>query len=81
VNICSDSEDGSSLSILQNVFISVIHALNNGQKISRHACALQVLPEVLSRIGVICLFEINGSSVHAARFTWLERACSMLEVP
>jgi len=40
-----------------------------------------VLPEVLSRIGVICLFEINGSSVHAARFTWLERACSMLEVP
>ena len=74
MNICSDSEDGSSLSILQNVFISVIHALNNGQKISRHACAVQVSLEFLPRIGVMCLFEINERSVHAARSTWLEYA-------
>jgi len=42
---------------------------------------MQVLPEVLSRDGVICLFEIIERSVHAARSTWLECACSMLEVP
>jgi len=30
---------------------------------------------------VICLFEINKHSVHLAKYTWLEFACSMLRVP
>jgi hypothetical protein len=38
-----------------------------------HEYALQVLPEVLSRAGVMCLFEINESSAHAARSTKQDR--------
>jgi len=70
------TQPSSFLSILlQKQFFSwasCIHVLNSGQKESWHACALQVLPKVLSRDDVIlCLFEINEHSVHAARSAWL----------
>jgi uncharacterized protein YjhX (UPF0386 family) len=58
LHTCVSVHSSNPLSILQNVFISLIHVLNNGGGKSRHAYALQVLPEALSRDGA-CLKSMN----------------------
>jgi len=41
--------------------------LNNGQRRSRHTCALQVLPEFLSRDGVICHMLVRNQGTQGEK--------------
>eukprot|EP00983_Pelagomonas_calceolata_P102963 1158866-Pelagomonas_calceolata.AAC.10 len=62
---CLDAVSSPSFKMYSSVI------LDDCQKGSGHAGALQVVPESLSRYGVICLFEVDECSMQPAGLPWL----------
>jgi hypothetical protein len=63
--------------IHQNIFISCIQVLNDGQHVSRHADAPKVLLQLFTRDSIICLLEVDEGCMQLLLFD----SSNMLQCP